>query len=356
MKKFLNSIIAILSAVVLASTFSSSVWAQSATVNFNLVSADWSSKQAQSLNSLPKPAIWNFASGAFRDNRGQVCDFRFADLRHSGNLSLVVVMDYGATAGCSGTQIFDKTASGFESYTTTVDPAGSLREAIQDINHDGHLELVLSGTLADDESQHFECFPLWPMIFAWTGSGYTDVSSQYRGFFESYLKSLQKRIAAGSSAAEEAQGKAAGQTPASQPPGVVDSTPAEPNTVSMEQSLIAAPGASPAAATAPETDYACLRLEAAKTEAFLGIHSDATMSAAIKASESDAPANRILAAVMFSYIGTKEAKADLKTLANDSNQMVAELAKERLTGEPDPGIYEFAETPAQEVKAFLPKH
>lgn len=351
----MNSIAAVVSAVAFASALSSSAWGQSRPSNFDLVSADWSPKQAQTLNTLPERTVWDFVGGAFRGGSGRVCDFRFADLRRSSTLSLVTVVDLGGTGGCAWTEIFDKTdnvASGFVNSSIPAGPAGNLRDAIQDIGHDGNLELVLSGTLAEDESQHFECITGWPMIFAWTGSNYTDVSSQYKGYYESYLKSLKKRIA-GSSAAQEAQEKAARQTPASLP-GVGDSPPTAPNTVSMEQSLIeAAPSAPQASATVPPPDHDCLRLEAAKTEAFLGIHSDDTMSAAIKDSESNDPDQRILAAVIFSYVGTKEAEADLKTLANDSNQMVAELAKQRLTGEPDPGIYEFEEEPVS--KAFLPR-
>jgi HEAT repeat protein len=77
------------------------------------------------------------------------------------------------------------------------------------------------------------------------------------------------------------------------------------------------------------------------------------MSDAIKDSERNDPAKRALAAVIFSYIGTREALADLKTLANDSDPHVAKLAKERLSGEQDPGAYEFDEE--RVPKAFLPK-
>jgi hypothetical protein len=62
-------------------------------------------------------------------------------------------------------------------------------------------------------------------------------------------------------------------------------------------------------------DYVCDRIQAAKTEQFLGIHSDATISAAIKDSESDDPDERTLASVIFSFVRTPEAIADLKTLA-----------------------------------------
>jgi HEAT repeat protein len=82
-----------------------------------------------------------------------------------------------------------------------------------------------------------------------------------------------------------------------------------------------------------QQDYPCARIEAAKTEAFLGIHSDSTMSAAIKDSESADPNKRILAAVIFSYLGTQEAEQDLKTLSNDADPRVAHIAKEA----PPPG-------------------
>jgi hypothetical protein len=213
--QFMNMIAAIASAVVLACALSSSARAQSAPAKLDIVSADWSPKQAQSLNALPKSAVWNFVSGPFRGSLGHVCDYRFADLRHSGNLSLIVVIDTGATAGCEGAEIFDKTASGFEHYSTVAE-ANNLRDSIQDINHDGNLKLVLYGTLADSESQYFGCTPEWPLIFGWTGNGYTDVSSEHKGYYKRYLNSLDKQIAA-SSGSEQPQPRGASQTSAPQP-------------------------------------------------------------------------------------------------------------------------------------------
>ena len=80
-------------------------------------------------------------------------------------------------------------------------------------------------------------------------------------------------------------------------------------------------------------------MDAAKTEAFLGIRSDATMNYAIKASESKDPDDRKLAAFMFSHIKTPEARADLKKLAADSDPAVAEVAKDRLSAGLEPGDY-----------------
>ncbi len=51
------------------------------------------------------------------------------------------------------------------------------------------------------------------------------------------------------------------------------------------------------------------------------------MSDAIKDSESDEPSRRILAAAIFSYLGSQEAEQDLKTLGDDADSKVAEVAK-----------------------------
>jgi hypothetical protein len=60
------------------------------------------------------------------------------------------------------------------------------------------------------------------------------------------------------------------------------------------------------------------------------------MSAAIKDSESADPNKRILAAVIFSYLGTREAQQNLKTLSNDADSRVAAIARETASFGEDP--------------------
>lgn len=60
------------------------------------------------------------------------------------------------------------------------------------------------------------------------------------------------------------------------------------------------------------------------------------MSAAIKDSESKNPNKRIVAAVIFSYLGTQEAEQDLKTLSNDADSRVADVAKRAASFGEDP--------------------
>src|SRR5271170_4525556 len=147
-----------------------------------LVSADWSVNSTHSLASNPPSAdvVQTFVNAAFRsgDFGPSVCAFRFVDLRHSGNLSLVTVLNSGWYQ-CNGLDIFDKTASGFEHYSTDAHTSGASQSN----------QYFSSGDLAD--------------------------SSQYRGYYEKYLKSLRAKMAGESSNGKEAP--ATVRTPASEP-------------------------------------------------------------------------------------------------------------------------------------------
>jgi hypothetical protein len=332
-----------------------------------LASADWSVKSTHSLASNPPSAdvVQTFVNAAFGSDHvvASVCAFRFVDLRHSGNLSLVTVLNSGWYQ-CNGIDIFDKTASGFAHYSTDAHTNGAgysnqgfssedLADSIQDVNHDGNFVLVLFGAIGSSETN---CqWTDWPMIFGWNGSTYSDVSSQHRGYYEKYMKTLRAKMGGEWSNGEEAP--ATVRTPASQPTRVAGFQHGAPNyyvsagpdIVSMggghgggmrqEQSL------SPTAAPSPDAqEYECDAVGAAKAEAFLGIHSDTTMNYAIKAYESNDPERRELAAVILSFIGTREAAADLKELTNDSDPDVAKVAKERLSRpDPDPEDYRVTE-------------
>ena len=315
-----------------------------------LASANWLVDRTHGLESNPPPAdvIWDFLNRALQGDpeQGHLCEFRFADLRRSGNLSLVVSVDGGGTGGCNQTFIFDKTDSGFESYSSWALFSGD--EDVQDINHDGKLELILWAPIAWPDEVGEECE--WPLVFSWTGSEYSEVSSRYKGYYERYLKSLEKEIAADSSAAREAQASTAGRTPGSQPatiPGFQlsagDSSSTAPHSATIQQRPIVVPvpaASTVAPASTPDPrDYACDRVQAAKTEQFLGVHSDASMIAAIKDSESNDPDRRLLAAVIFSFMKTPKARADLKTFAKDSDASVAKTAKDRLSDGTYPDDY-----------------
>ncbi|MGB6554196.1 MAG: hypothetical protein WBE78_11935 [Candidatus Binataceae bacterium] len=246
----------------------------------------------------------------------------------------------------------------------------NLANSVLDLNHDGRLELVLRANLALYAKWslfHYGlvCGAEWPLIFAWTGNTYSNVSDRYKDYYQNYLKSVDARLAAYSSELEQASAQTANPAPAAggaaeqtpmktsqfaiggQPQAEMSSGPIGEPLDARKWSLpqVAAPAPAPEAAPIPawaarnlaRRDYPCARIEAAKTEAFLGIDSDSTMSAAIKDSESADPNKRILAAVIFSYLGTREAEQNLKTLSNDADSRVATIAKRAASFGEDPG-------------------
>jgi hypothetical protein len=199
-----------------------------------------------------------------------------------------------------------------------------------------------------------QCTATWPVIYAWTGNGYSDVSSQYKGCYEKLLASLQKLIAAAEASTERTE-----QSPAYQQPGLqASAVSVEPATrelandsvgVGVDSSSLGSPGGMgnlpvgipilgsrarpPAPPSLPDgEDLDCTKAEAAKIERFLGVSPDAGMSDAIKWSESDNPRTREFAAGVLEDIGTPEAIEDLRSLSRDSDRSVAESAKTNLLG------------------------
>ena len=148
-----------------------------------LASRDWSVNAAHNLASNPPSlhAVEDFTGRAIGESEDNppvdVCEFRFADLRSSGNLSLIVSVDPGR--GCTELYIFDKAPTGFEFYQpTAADVVGhDLAHSVLDINHDGRHELVLWAALAPFATGFsfgkIGCEAEWPLIFAWTGNGYS---------------------------------------------------------------------------------------------------------------------------------------------------------------------------------------
>jgi hypothetical protein len=326
-----------------------------------LVSADWSVNAAHNLASNPPSldAVQDFYDRAFGDDEPfvKVCEFRFADLRNSGNVSLITAVNPGGRQWpeCNELDIFDKTPTGFEMYHTDAAYGQNLANSVFDINHDGRHELVLWGdllaTTGYERSQRISevgCDAEWPLVFAWTGNGYSEVSDQYKDYYRNYLKSLEAQLAAYSPEP---------RLTAAQTVNLAPSAMTFCNNLGTEGSpcIVTAPAPVPTPEAAPtpdwqarrqaQRDYPCARIDAAKAEAFLSINSDSTMSAAIKDSESNDPNKRILAAAIFSYLGTQEAEQDLKTLSNDADSRVADFAKRAAS---------FGEDPIQRYRTMTP--
>jgi hypothetical protein len=316
----------------------SSLWA----AQTDLAVADWSVNSPHTLATNPPPdssvlaflnkldAI-NFYSG--------ICSSRFADLRHAGNLSLVVSASDGRFCHLS---IIDKTASGFELYAVDLARYSDGPE-IEDLDGDGNLELIVDMDFTEWRGLNSgPCVATWPVIYAWTGSGYTDVSSQYKRYYEQKLASLKKEIAAISSAAEPEKASATSSSSENKP-AVMETNPrsmvpvmgtlsSSSNTLPIAPYARPVPDAasSPAATPATTPDLAnadCTEAEAAKIERFLGISRDAGMSDAIKWANSNDPNKREFAVYVLQDIGTPDAIEYLRTLSYDTDKTVATIAQ-----------------------------
>jgi hypothetical protein len=267
-------------------------FAQAATSNPDLASADWSVRHAQSLNAQSKDAVWNFINNLRgRTGVGELCAFRFADLRHSGQLSLVVSYDNGGRADCNMINIFDKSFAGISRSDVNATQDFSF-DSIEDINSDGHHELIVDAAFAGGGGID-HCIATWPVVYAWNGTVFADVSTGSKSYYRKTLARLKHQI-----------------TPQSSP------TPASEQEIE-EGELTGSNGArvrvriigqlsvpTPIPDTGPDTgDSDCQKAEAAQIERFLGISRDAGMSDAIRWAESDNPADREFAASVLADMG-----------------------------------------------------
>ncbi len=311
----------------------------------DLASADWSVKQAETLNGEPKQIVWRFINALWgiddvQPNMGKLCYFRFVNLRDSVELSLVTSYDAGGMADCNWVDVFDKVPHGIEDYKFPSQGPAAYSDDIKDINSSGSYELIVDEVF-DSVSSPDHCIATWPVIYAWTGSGYGDVSSNFKHYYEQQLAVLQKRNAAAE--AEKQRAQIAASAPAAPvwncrpqaASGGESPAPAAPETrigagVSFDGvgvASICSPAPPPAMPEPDRLGLDCDKAEVAKLERFIGVSRDAGMSDAIKWANSENPHDREFAADVLADIGTPQAIEYLKTLSHDSNRAVAVNAK-----------------------------
>ncbi len=214
------------------------------------------------------------------EHAGYVCSFRFVDLRHNGSLSLVAGIGVPERPSCRDVFIIDKTTSGFELYTGggSIGDGGDVSASLKDLKHDGRMEFVLDGSL-DEQFPH--CTARWPVIYAWAGDGYKNVSDQFKDFYRHRLDSIDKRISA------------------------------SPITESSDD----------------QSDKKCLQAEADRIKKFLNIAPNEGLDTAAQLAQSSDPATREHAAYLLGGIGTPQARKYLETLAKDPDSAVAFMGR-----------------------------
>ncbi|HYB90622.1 MAG TPA: hypothetical protein VEC38_06220 [Candidatus Binataceae bacterium] len=263
-----------------------------------LASYDWSTTASPNLgrNPPPKKLVENLirslelAETGFSimgDKDGTyVCSFTFADLRHNGMYSLVAGIGVTDRPSCRGITIIDKTSAGFESCGQggEIGSGSDVAAQIRDLNHDGHLEILLSYGLGSLEQR---CAANWTAIYAWTGNGYTNVSDQFKDFYRQRLD-LVKRIIPTLGPIPNQEGYAL-------------------------------------------SDKECLEAEASAITRFLGISADAGLDQAIRLTESKDRLEREFGTILLIQIGTPETRKLLEKLVNDPDYGVAMYAKNGLT-------------------------
>jgi hypothetical protein len=280
-----------------------------------------------------------------------LCSFTFADLRQTGTLSLVVGYDSSGRGFCNDIDIVDRTGSGFESSglpSASISQGEDVTKLIKDINGDGRLELVVN-MLVGGYNGGAHCGLKWPVVFAWTGSSYADVSIQFKGFYRQVLQTLTQQPAAASVSTPGSQPQI--ETFQSQPSDAADGINVQARLIQPQPTSTSETASSPESGNAGGAE--CQQAEAAKIERFLGTSPDAGMGDAIKWSESSDPSTREFAAGLLADIGTSEAMGHLKTLTTDSDRAVAEDSKVRLQAAQKGQIstYAIESTPIANVAA-----
>jgi hypothetical protein len=107
---------------------------------------DWSVKASPTLATHPPPVetVRKFMEGLDSDGQStyetKVCSFRFVDLRHAQNLTLLVtLLGDGHAGGCGWLTIVDRTASGFHLHAGQGNNLGidDVNQVVRDANKDG---------------------------------------------------------------------------------------------------------------------------------------------------------------------------------------------------------------------------
>jgi hypothetical protein len=241
-----------------------------------LSSYNWSVNASPNLAAKPPPkaAVRRLIEQLDPDSgeaNGQtrICSFRFVDLGHDGNLTLLVSRYDGGRGGCGEVYIVDRTVGGFQQHdlSTTVYGNDDVNDVLSDI--DGKTYLAVGNYQIGDR-----CTAGYTKIYIWDGSNYSNQSDQprFKPYYEHEIEMLKKRVADVNPECNKA------------------------SIAMIQRDLLGAP---------PNTG----------------------LDDAIRLAKSSDPLRRVFATEVLGDIGTAETKPYLHALISDPNQEVAEAAK-----------------------------
>ena len=242
-----------------------------------LSSYNWSVNASPNLATKPPPkaAVRKLMEQLEPDygednDQTQICSFRFVDLGHDSNLTLLVTRYDGGRGGCGDVYIVDRTASGFQEHTVSTSLYGT--DNVNDV-----LSQIAGKTYitAGKYQVGDQCEAGYTKIYAWNGSDYSNESAQprFKPFYEHEIEALKK--------------------------GGADVNPE------------------------------CNKRSIAKIQPdLLGAPPNTGLDDAIRLAKSTDPQRRVLATKVLADIGTAEAKPYLRALISDPDQKVANAAKQ----------------------------
>jgi hypothetical protein len=262
-----------------------------------LSSYNWSVNASPNLAAKPPPkaAVRRLMEQLDPDSgeaneQTRICSFRFVDLRHDGDLTLLVSRYDGGRGGCGDVYIVDRTAGGFEQRTVSTSLYGTddVNQVLQEI--DGEMYIVDEDDFASYDAgepsaagRTYGCVAGWTRIYHWDGRDYSNlgVKPRFRQFYEHETESLRKGVKL--------------------------------------------PGADHELANVNPN---CTKASIAKIQRLLGGPPNAGLDEAIELAKGSDPWWRVFAAAVLADIGTDEAKPYLHALISDPNQEVARAAKQ----------------------------
>ena len=168
-----------------------------------LSSYNWAVNASPNLATKPPPKaavrklMEELESDFGEDNdQTRICSFRFVDLGHDGNLTLLVSRYDGGRGGCGEVYMVDRTADGFQQHDASTAPYGidDVNQVLQEI--DGKFYIVLDLDFAEYDGAD-RCAAGYMRIYAWDGSNYSNQSAlpRFKKFYEHEIATMRKGVA-----------------------------------------------------------------------------------------------------------------------------------------------------------------